>query len=67
MQAPFSEYELFDVHIGAMRACVRPAASGLQALETVERVTLKVLVAGLAADAELLAQIAEEKAICLSQ
>ena len=67
MQAPFGEDELLNINIGAMRAGVRPVATRLQALEAIERVAGQVFIAGLAADAELLAQIAEYKAVCLSE
>src|SRR5690606_6904146 len=51
----------------ALRAVVRPVAARLKALQAVRRVALQMLVAGLAADAELLAQTRHRETARLRQ
>jgi len=67
MQPAFRENQGLHRLVGAQRKAVRPMTARLQSLQARSRVALQVFVAGLAADAELLAQLRDREAVALRQ
>ena len=67
MQPTFREDQRLDRFGRAVRTHVRLVATRLQPFQALQRIALRVLVASLAADPKLLAQIRDRKAIRLRQ
>jgi len=67
VQPAFGEDQGFHRLIGALRKLVRPMAADGQALQSLGGLPLQVLVAGLAADAKLLAQLVDRETVTLRQ
>src|ERR1019366_9559686 len=67
MQPALGEDERFNGFVRALRKLMRPMAAGLQPLQSLRRVALQVFVPGLAADAELFAQLRDRETVALCE
>jgi len=65
--ATLGEDQGFDLGVRAMPAVVRTVAASLESFESVIRVTGQMLVASLAADPKLLAQICDRETVAARQ